>query len=59
MKPADVLKIVKETFSEELSSSASMTVLGLESRIEGESQFMESLEKKLNLLFDENDLSKF
>ena len=59
MKPSDILKIVKETFSEELSSSASMTVLGLESRIEGEPQFMESLEKKLNLLFDENDLSKF
>ena len=58
MTEDDILKIVKEAFDEEISSSASETLLGLESHIEGEKEFFEKLREKLKILFDENDLSK-
>jgi hypothetical protein len=58
MKEEDVLKIVEETFSEEISSSCSQTLLGLESCIEGKEQFIEKLAEKFKMLFSDNDLSK-
>ena len=58
MLEQDILKIVKDAFDEEISSSASETVLGVESQIEGEKEFFEKLKSKLKILFDENDLSK-
>ena len=58
MSEKDILKLVEETFSEEISTSCVETLLGLESRIDGKEAFMEKLAEKLKLLFDENDLSK-
>ena len=58
MTEKDILKLVKETFDEEISTSCAETVLGLESWIDGKEVFMEKLAEKLKLLFDENDLSK-
>ena len=58
MTERDILKLVEETFGEEISTSCSETVLGLESWIDGKEAFMEKLAEKLKLLFDENDLSK-
>jgi len=54
----DILKLVEETFGEEISTSCAETVLGLESWIDGKEEFMEKLAEKLKLLFDESDLSK-
>jgi hypothetical protein len=47
MEIKDILKIVSETFGEEISTSCSETILGLESHIEGEEDFLKSLEAKL------------
>ena len=58
MTEKDILKLVEETFSEEISTSCTETVLGLESWIDGKEAFMEKLTEKLKLLFYENDLSK-
>ena len=58
MTEKDILKLVEETFSEEISTSCSETVLGLVSWIDGKEAFMEKLAEKLKLLFDDNDLSK-
>lgn len=58
MKEIDILKLVKETFDEEISASCAETVLGLEASIDGKEEFMHSLAGKLRILFDENDLSK-
>jgi|LakMenE18May11ns_1017448.scaffolds.fasta_scaffold8526199_1 hypothetical protein len=58
MTEKDFLKLVEETFSEEISTSCEVTLLGLESWIDGKEQFMEKLAKKLKLLFDDNDLCK-
>jgi hypothetical protein len=48
----DILKLVEETFGEEISTSCAETVLGLESWIEGKEAFMNKLAEKLKLLFD-------
>jgi len=58
MTEKDILKLVEETFGEEISTSYAETVLGFESWIDGKEEFMEKLAEKLKLLFDENDLSK-
>jgi hypothetical protein len=58
MTEKDILKLVEETFCEEISTSCAGTVFGLESWIDGKETFMEKLAEKLELLFDENDLSK-
>lgn len=58
MREEDILQLVRETFAEEISTSCSETVLGLESQIDGKDEFMSSLYKKLKVLFDNNDLSK-
>jgi hypothetical protein len=58
MTEKDILKLVEETFCEEISTSCAETVLGLESWIDGKEEFMEKLAEKLKLLFDESDLSK-
>jgi hypothetical protein len=42
----EFLKIVEETFNEEISSSCAETVLGLESWIDGKDNFITSLRKK-------------
>ena len=49
MKEVDILKIVSETFDEEISSSCSDTILGLMSSIDGKDSFMQSLKDKLNI----------
>ncbi len=46
MTAQDILDIVKETFKEEISTSCSETVLGLESCIVGEDNFYKELQKK-------------
>jgi hypothetical protein len=56
MTEDSILKIVKEAFDEEISSSASETVLGLESHIEGEKEFFEKLKDKLKILCDQEDI---
>lgn len=53
MTEQDILKLVEETFSEEISTSCAETVFGLESWIHGKEQFMEKLADKLKLLFDD------
>jgi len=53
MKTEDILKVmslVHETFDEEISTSASETVFGIESWIDGKDKFFENLEEKLKLL---------
>ena len=59
MKEKDILKIVDETFDEEISSYAFESILGLESSVEGKKEFMKSVTEKLKKLFNNNDLSKF
>lgn len=54
MEVKDILKLVEETFSEEISTSCTETVLGLESWIEGKEEFMKSLSEKLELLLKNN-----
>ena len=49
MKTEDILKLVKETFEEEISSSASESALGLESHIDGKEEFLKRLEEKLKM----------
>ena len=58
MSEKNILKLVEETFDEEISTSCNLTVLGLESHIEGREDFMKKLAEKLKILFNENDLSK-
>jgi hypothetical protein len=59
MKEEDILKIIDETFDEEISSYAFESILGLESSVEGKKEFMKSVSEKLKVLFGDNDLSKF
>ena len=42
-----ILKIVEETFDEEISSSCSETLLGLTSWIDGKEEFMKRLAERL------------
>lgn len=58
MTEKDILKIVEETFDEEISTWSAETVLGLESGIDGKEEFLKILKIKLSALFDDNDLSK-
>lgn len=58
MKEEDILKLVKQAFEEEISSTAYHSVLGLESEINGIKEFYDNLSLKLKALFNENDLSK-
>ena len=58
MTEKDILKLVEETFGEEISTSCTETGLGFESCIEGKEAFMQKLAEKLKFLFDDNDLSK-
>ena len=58
MTEQDILKLIEETFGEEISTSCAETVLGLECWIDGKEAFMKKLAEKLKLLFDDNDLSK-
>jgi len=48
----DILKLVKETFDEEISSDTFETILGIESYIIGKDDFMESLSIKLKNLLE-------
>ena len=54
MKDIDILKLVEETFDEEISSSCSETVLGLECWIDGKEKFMERLKEKIRDLISKN-----
>lgn len=58
MKEEDILRLVEETFEEEIGCNAFESVLGLESEITGYKRFRDSLSLKLEALFNENDLSK-
>lgn len=58
MDEKDILKIVEDTFNEEIYSSASETILGLESKIEGKGEFMKNLSEKLKLMFQKDNQSK-
>lgn len=58
MDEKDILKIVEDTFNEEIYSSTSETILGLESQIEGKEEFMKNLSDKLKILFLKNNQSK-
>ena len=42
-----IMKLVKETFDEEISTFANETVIGLESGIDGKESFYEKLKEKL------------
>jgi hypothetical protein len=50
MKKLEILKLVDDTFGEEVFASCTETVLGLECWIEGREKFIEELSKKLELL---------
>ncbi len=58
MDEKDILKIVEDTFNEEIYSSTSETILGLKSQIEGKEEFMKNLSDKLKILFLKNNQSK-
>ena len=58
MTEKDILKIVEETFDEEISTWSAETILGLESGIDGKEEFFKILKSKLSILFEENDLTK-
>lgn len=45
-----ILLLVDEAFSEEISASASETILGLESHVEGKEEFLKTLRTKLEQL---------
>lgn len=55
MEEKDILKLVEETFNEEISASCETTILGLECWIEGKDKFMESLSNKLKNFLNKND----
>ena len=54
----DILKLVEETFDEEIFTSHFESILGIESVIEGKDEFMKKISIKLKKLFDENNLYK-
>jgi hypothetical protein len=58
MNEKDILKLVQETFDEEITAHSAETILGSEVWIEGRDKFEQSLEEKLKKLFEDNDLSK-
>jgi len=58
MDQLSILKLVEDTFNEEISTSCAETSLGLESWIDGKEEFMKKLSDKLKLLFEDNDISK-
>lgn len=47
MEIEKILKIIEETFDEEISSWSAETLLGLESGIEGKEEFLKKLKEKL------------
>ena len=50
MTTDEILKIVKETFDEEISSDCTEDILGLSSWIEGKDEFFKKLSEKLKKL---------
>jgi hypothetical protein len=46
-----IIKIVEEAFCEEISATASQTVLGIETSIEGKEEFFKKLREKIQLEF--------
>ena len=46
----DIIKIIKDAFDENIHASASITVLGVESYIEGKDDFFKEIEEKLKNL---------
>jgi len=57
MNEQDILKIISESFDEEVFSSSDNTEFGCITYIEGKADFLKSVEYKLSKLFKENDLS--
>ena len=46
-----ILKVIEEAFDEEISATASQTVLGIEPSIEGREEFFKKLREKIHLEF--------
>jgi len=47
MTTEEILKIVNETFDEEISASGAITILGLESYIDGKEEFLKKIAEKV------------
>ena len=58
MKEQDILKIVEETFSEEIYAEGWLDWGTPMATLCGKEAFMKELENRLKKLFDDNDLSK-
>ena len=50
METKDIIKIVKESFNNHISSWANETILGLESGIDGKEDFLSDVEKQIEQL---------
>lgn len=53
MEKNDVLKIVKETFEQNIFATGCETELGFEYVVEGKEEFLKELDEKLTKLFEE------
>ena len=56
MEKQQILKMIQEAFDNHISSSATETVLGLESRIEGKEDFFKEIKEKLIDMFNDETL---
>ncbi len=51
MEKQEILKMIQEAFDNHISSSATETLLGLESRIEGKDEFFKEIKDRLIDMF--------
>lgn len=57
MKEEDILKIVKDVWNKEIRTENRFHSLGIETVLIGKEEFFKEVSKRLNELFDENDLA--
>lgn len=56
MEAKDILKMIETAFDNHISSSATETVLGIESYVEGKEDFYKELKEKLLIMFNDETL---
>lgn len=56
MEKQEILKMIQEAFDNNISSSATETLLGLESRIIGKEDFFKEIKEKLTDMFNDETL---